>query len=138
MLLCVLAIVINVLVLVQYITVQQMSAYVLETVMSVLVLVQLITVQQVMLFAQIQLLHVPVLVVAQCLIVLLVLILMVYADIQRVAVILVAIQPLMAAHVQLVKLVAVAPAFLSLLVPRGMVVQPPTIGATAQVSALHL
>jgi len=69
-------------------------------------------VQQVMLFAQIQLLHVPVLVVAQCLIVLLVLILMVYAELQLVAVMFAGIIPLriMGLNVQLVNSVVMAPA----------------------------
>ena len=64
---------------------QQMPVYVLEIVTPVLVLVPHIAVQQVMLFAQIQLLHVPVQVVEPSLIVAPVLMIhMVYADIQHV------------------------------------------------------
>ncbi len=76
--------------------------------MSVLVLAQHITVQQVMLFVQIQLPHVPVQAVAQCLIVSHVLILMVYADIQRVVVILVATRTVMVLPAPPVTLVAMA------------------------------
>ena len=139
MLLYVLATVINVLVLVQYITVQQMSAYVLETVMFVLVLVQHIAVQQAMLYVQIQLPLVVVQAVAQCLIVGHALTLMVYADIQRVVVILVATWAIiMAPHVQLVNIVAVGPVFLLRQVPMATVALLLTIVATAAVPALHL
>ena len=139
MLLYVLATVINVLVLVQYITVQQMSAYVLETVMFVLVLVQHIAVQQAMLYVQIQLPLVVVQAVAQCLIVGHALTLMVYADIQRVVVILVATWAIiMAPHVQLVNIVAVGPVFLLRQVPMATVALLLTIVATEAVAALHL
>jgi len=135
----VLATVTPVLVLVQYITVQQMSAYVLETVMFVLVLVQHIAVQQAMLYVQIQLPLVVVQAVAQCLIVGHALTLMVYADIQRVVVILVATWPIiMAVHVQLVNIVAVDPVFLLRQVPMATVALLLTIVATEAVPALHL
>jgi len=131
----VLATVMCVLVLVQHIAVQQVPAYVLAIVMSVLVLAQHIAVQQVLLYAQIQLHHVTVLAVAQHLIVNHVLTLMVYADIQPVVAILVAMRMIMAARAQLVKLVAVAPVFLSRLALPATVAQPHIIGATARVLA---
>ena len=100
--------VINVLVLVQHITVRQLKRHVLATVTLVLVLVQYITAQQVMLSVQIHLPLVPALEVAQCLIVRHALTLMVYADIQLVVVILVAKHMIMILLAQPVKLVAVA------------------------------
>ena len=110
----VLVTVINVLVQVQAIAVQQMPVYVLETVMSVQVLAQHITVQQVMLFVQIQLPHVTVQAVVQCLIVSHVLTLMVFADLRLVAVMFVGIilRRIMGINVQLVSSVAVVLVFL--------------------------
>ena len=105
----VLATVLPVLVLVQHITVKQLQPRVLAIVTLVLVLVQNIAVQQVMLFAQIQLPHVAVQAVVQCLIVLHVpLIHMVYADIQLVVVILVPKHMIMMLPAPPVILVAVA------------------------------
>ena len=86
----VLATVVFVMVLVQNITVWEAMVFVPATVMSVLVLAQHIAAQQVMLYAQIQLHHVAVQEVVQSSIVLHVLLIhMVYADIQYVVVILV-------------------------------------------------
>ena len=108
-LLSVLAIVFNVLVLVKYIAVQQMMLHVLAIVVFVLVLIQNITVQEVMAFAQIQFLHVPAQAVAQYGIVRHVLMIhMVYADIQHVAAILAAKHMIMGYTVQLVRPVVAA------------------------------
>ena len=103
----VLATVTFVLVLVQHIAVLQMLRHVQATVMSVLVLAQHITVQEVMVFAQVLLDHVTVQVVAQYGIVSHVLTLMVYADIQLVAVILAATHMIMVLPAQPVKFVVV-------------------------------
>ena len=133
----VLATVISVLALVQHIAVPQVPAYVLATVISVLVLVQHITAQQVMLSVLIQLPHVPVLVVAQHLIVLLALTLMVYADIQHVVVILAVTHMIMVYNVQPVNPVVVALVHLCQLVPQDMVALPHTIGAMAGAAVQH-
>ena len=92
-----------------------MPAYVLVTVMFVLAQAQHIAVKQVMLSVLIQLPHVPVLVVAQHLIVLPALILMVYVDIQHVVVMFVEMKQrhMMELNVQPVNNVVVVPALVS-------------------------
>ena len=118
---------------------QQMPVYVLATVPLVLVLVIHITVQQVMLYAQIQLPHVAVQEAEQSLIVLHVLLIhMVYADIQYVT-------PMHAAKLstplhpaQLVKSVILV-GLVILMLPqdsRVIIVPQRTTGATERVPAL--
>jgi len=116
-----------------------MLLYVLATVTFVLVLAQHIIVQQVILFVQIQLLHVTVQVVAQYLIVRRVLILMVYADIQHVAVILAAMHTIMVLPALPVKLVAVALALrMSQLAALASIALLHTIVATVLAAVLPL
>jgi len=97
-----------------------------------------VTVQQVMLYAQIQLLHVTVQAVAQCLIVEPVLLIhMVYAVTQYVVVILAAKHMMMVYNVQLVRPVVVALALMSQQVPLAMVARLHIIAATAQGHVQH-
>ena len=119
------------------VTAQQALPYVLATVISVLVLVQYITVQQVMLSVLIQLPHLPVLVVAQHLIVLLVLTLMVHVELQLAAVMFVGmILWQMELNAQLVSSVVVAPVLMSLMALLVMGAQPLIIDVMEEVIVL--
>jgi len=130
------ATVFNVLVLVQTIAVQQMILYVLAIVVFVLVLIQNIAVREVMVFVQVLLVRATAQAVTQYGIVNHVLTLMVYADIQRVAVLLAAMRMIMVGRALPAKPVVVELVLLSLLVPQGMIVPPPTTAATGMVVAL--
>ena len=93
----------------------------MQIVQVIVMFVVQVTVQQVMLFVLIQLLHVTVQVVAQCLIVSHVLTLMVYVDIQHVVVILAAMHMIMVYNAQLVRCVVVDLVLMLRQVPLGMV-----------------